>query len=371
MRRAVAMRLAREHSVVIVTEAASLFRSPSAARNATRITGKPMPGSPCTLTPIHLPSRVPLIGGVLNRLNCAILAREIASVADPFLVGERVVFFDSPSQYALVGLLGESRSVYLAIDDRTVTVAGEDIPGEKDAERQLLAAVDQVICVSSPLAASLHARMPERSDLRIDVVTNGYDEELFTPDVMPPEPAQIADIPRPRVLVAGHVSDRIDWDGIATFAIARPDVAWVFLGPADPGIAARLASLAVESGAVMRVLPPVAHADVPAYVAHADVCAAPYRLNAFTRASSPLKVIEYLGAGAPVVSTRIAALQQFGDVVYWVNEGDGQSYCAAVEAALSKGWASEAQASRTRAVRHHSWHDKSVEIVDIISRKLP
>lgn len=371
MRRAVAMRLARTHSVVIVTEAASLARRPGLVRRAARATGTAAPGAPCELTPLHLPTRVPLVGGALERIDRALLTREFADVADPFGKSGRVVFYDSPSQNSLVGRLGENRSIYLAIDDRTVTVAGEDIPGEKAAERRLLAAVDQVICVSEPLAETLRRRVPERPELRIDVVTNGYDEELFIAEAAPPEPVALADVPRPRILVAGHVSDRIDWDGIAAFAAARPDVAFVFLGPADKGMGERIAALAAESGAPMRLLPPVAHATVPAFVAHADVCAAPYHLNAFTRASSPLKVVEYLGAGAPVVTTRIAALEPFGDVVYPVEEGDGDSYRRAVEAALADGRAAQARARRVAAAAPHSWSRKAAEVVRLVTGEAP
>lgn len=316
--------------------------------------------------PLHLPSRAPLIGRALERANQALLARDLSAVADAHCEGERIVFFDSPSQHALVGRLGESRSVYLAIDDRTVTVAGEDIPGEKDAEHRLLAKVDQVICVSAPLAETLRARVPERPNLAIDIVTNGYDEDLFAPGAVYPEPVELATVPPPRILVAGHVSERIDWGGIAAFAAARPDIAWVFLGPADPGMAARVAAIAEESGASMRVLPSVPHAEVPAYVAHSDICAAPYRLNAFTRASSPLKVIEYLGAGAPVVSTHVDALKEFNDVVYWIAEGDGRSYRVAIEAALAEGHMAHLRTSRVGAVSSHTWTKKAEKIVATI-----
>jgi teichuronic acid biosynthesis glycosyltransferase TuaH len=42
---------------------------------------------------------------------------------------------------------------------------------------------------------------------------------------------------------------------------------------------------------------------VPSYLAAADVGITPYTASAFNRASFPLKTLEYLGAGLPVVST--------------------------------------------------------------------
>jgi teichuronic acid biosynthesis glycosyltransferase TuaH len=46
---------------------------------------------------------------------------------------------------------------------------------------------------------------------------------------------------------------------------------------------------------------------VPSYLAVIDVGITPYRDTAFNRASFPLKTLEYLGAGRPVVTTDLPA----------------------------------------------------------------
>lgn len=367
MRRALAQRLSVSHSVVVVTEAVSVVRDPLAFVRAGRLEGRPIPGQRCELRPVYLPARLPLVGRLLDKVNHSLLTRELAALADPWRDGDRVVFFDSPSQFSLVGGLGESRSVYLCIDDRTVTVTGEDIAGEKIAERRLLRSVDQVICVSQPLADVLRSRVPERPDLRIDVVSNGYNEHLFRSDAILPEPVELASIPRPRVLVVGHVSDRIDWKGIEAFARRRPKVAWIFLGPADAGMAERIAAIGAATGTTLRLQAPVPLAAVPAWLMHADVCAAPYSLNSFTRTSSPLKVIEYLGAGAPVVTTRVGALAPFSEAVQWLDEGDGASYEEAIDAALSEARSPAALTRRAAAVASHTWSHKAHEVTKLLS----
>ena len=362
MRRAVAAHLCRTDSVVVVSEAISIIRSPFKAPMSRRATGRLTQGAIVKYQPPHWPARVPLLGPWLQRLNERQLCEELLSIAGQLPSGRRIVFYDSPSQHPLVGRLGESLSVYLAIDDRTVTVTGEEIVGERAAELRLLKSVDQVICVSAPLAEVLRSRASDRPDLRIDVLTNGYDDELFSPDAAPREPLALTDVPRPRILVAGHVSDRIDWTGISRCAARRPDVAWVFVGPDDAGMTEQIAAIRAESGADLRLFPPVVHAEIPAWIAHADVCASPYRLNSFTRASSPLKVVEYLGAGAPTITTHVSALEPFSEVVHWLEEGDGNSYQLALERALAEGRSAEKRAARTAAVRPHSWARKSEEL---------
>jgi glycosyltransferase involved in cell wall biosynthesis len=146
------------------------------------------------------------------------------------------------------------------------------------------------------------------------------------------------DIPRPVILVAGHVSERIDWDGIRAASQARPEWTWLFVGPADPGLPEKIAAFgrACAFGTFSKSSPflwkaPVAVEQMPALIAHCDACAVPYRLNSFTFASSPLKAIEYLAMGSPVLSTRIPALRHCGAAIQWAEQGDGESYARALD----------------------------------------
>lgn len=366
MRRALACRLAEQFPVVVVTEALSLLRERERSSLAERVRTRTDLPRLREYTPIHYPERLPLLGRWLKAYGARSLRSELDLVLAPFASGRRVVCYDSPGQYSLVGTLGEDLSVYLAVDDRTVTVWGEPIPGEQEAERQLLARVDRVVCVSEPLAAKLRARVPGKRDLPIDVLTNGYDDRLFAPDWAWDEPGDLAEVPRPRILVAGHVSERIDWDGIAAAAALRPLWSWVFVGPADDGMASRIASIEAATGARMVLRPPVPHEAVAAWIAHCDACAVPYRLNDFTSASSPLKAIEYLGAGAPVLSTEVPSLANFSDAIAWVWEGDGMKYVEALEVLTEQGRSAKAVERRRSSVRNETWAQKARSFCQLI-----
>jgi Glycosyl transferases group 1 len=366
MRRALAYRLAEQFPVVVVTEALSLLRERKRPSLAERIRTRTDLPYLREFTPIHYPERLPLLGRGLKAYNRRLLRSELDSVLAAFGTARRVVCYDSPHQYPLVGTLGEDRSVYIAIDDRTVTVWGEPIAGEQEAERQLLARVDRVVCVSELLAATLRARTPAGRDLQIDVLNNGYNERLFDPMLAWDEPTGLAEVVRPRILVTGHVSERIDWDGIAAAAALRRTWSWVFVGPADQGMAERITGIQAATGARMFLFPPVPYETVPAWIEHCEVCAVPYRLNDFTRASSPLKAIEYLGAGAPVLSTEIPSLSIFGDAIVWVREGVGTSYVVALDALAAKGRSGEAIKQRRSSVRNETWDYKAQHFCELL-----
>jgi len=356
--RALAYRLAEQFPVVVVTRGLSLLRERKRPSLVERIGTRTDLPYLREYTPIHYPERLPLLGRWLKAYGQKLLHSELDRVLAPFSLARRIVCYDSPSQYPLVGTLGEDLSVYLAIDDRTVTVWGEPIPGEQEAEQELLARVDRVVCVSEPLAATLRARASGKRDLPIDVLTNGYDERLFDPHREWDEPVGLAKVPRPRILVTGHVSERIDWDGIAAAAALGPNWSWVFVGPTDDGMAKRIANIAAATGARMFLHSSVPHENVPAWIAHCDACAVPYRLNDFTRASSPLKAIEYLGAGAPVLSTQIPSLSIFGNSIAWVRQGEGTSYVAALEVLAEQGRSGAVVERRRSSVRNETWAHK-------------
>jgi glycosyltransferase involved in cell wall biosynthesis len=268
----------------------------------------------------------------------------------------RVVCYDSPTQHHLPGKLGEETSIYLAIDDRTLTVTGEPINGELEAEKRLLCKVHKIVCVSERLAKVLRSRVPPGRNLPIFVLPNGYDERTFDPRRNDIEPSGLAHVPKPRILVAGHISDRIDWDGIMRTSKLHPQCTWVFVGPADQGLPEKIQR---DLGVRGYYHPPIPLTEVPAWIQNCDVCAVPYRLNSFTLASSPLKAIEYLAMGAPVLSTRIPALQSYGDVIQWVDEGCGESYAQGLDKTLAEKTDPGRTNARRLAVSNDSWARKA------------
>ena len=350
MRRALAERLAEDNFVVIVDHGASVLRDRSIPSFERRRKPLGNSGNSWLYRPLHFPEQVPGVGRTVRLLNQCLVQRELNQLMPKGRL--RVVCYDSPSQCELVRLIHGDLSVYLAIDDRTLTVAGVPIKGELEAEKKLLERVDKVICVSQTLAETLRSRMPSYPSKPVHVLRNGYDERLFDPQRNYHEPHALKGIPRPRILVSGHISDRIDWNGICEASLLRPEWTWIILGPTDEGIKEKN-SLAFGQRAIWH--PQVALTDVPAWISYSDACAVPYRLNAFTLASYPLKAIEYLAMGVPLLSTRVPSLQHYKDAVLWVDEGDAGAYAGALDRCLTLEAVSSRREARRRAVKEDPW----------------
>jgi glycosyltransferase involved in cell wall biosynthesis len=57
----------------------------------------------------------------------------------------------------------------------------------------------------------------------------------------------------------------------------------------------------------------VPHADIPRYIAAADICVAPFDNNEITRCKSPLKIVEYMASGKPVVASDVGEVRNMLD----------------------------------------------------------
>ena len=112
------------------------------------------------------------------------------------------------------------------------------------------------------------------------------------------------DLPQPVVGLIGQLSDRIDLSVLN--AIADAGFSLLIVGPLDPRWEPQRFKELVNRSHVCYTGPAPAEA-VPSYLAAIDIGITPYRDTPFNRASFPLKTLEYLGAGVPVVSTDIPA----------------------------------------------------------------
>jgi glycosyltransferase involved in cell wall biosynthesis len=89
----------------------------------------------------------------------------------------------------------------------------------------------------------------------------------------------------------------------------------------------------------------------------------PYRQDAFTDTVFPVKLVEYLAAGKPIVSTPIAAVREFSDVV--AVGADPDSFAQAVVVAA----AGDSDAERERRIdraRPFSWERRMDQLQDAV-----
>lgn len=118
-------------------------------------------------------------------------------------------------------------------------------------------------------------------------------------------PVELQGLPRPIVGYTGSISERIDCGLIASLAASLPKGCIVMIGPdtlteADRPTASRIHYLGLRR-----------HEELPAFVQHFDVALIPFRITEATLRLNPVKTLEYLAAGVPVVSTALPDVEKF------------------------------------------------------------
>ncbi len=142
-------------------------------------------------------------------------------------------------------------------------------------------------------------------------------------------PAQAA-IPHPRLGFYGVIDERFDTALAAALADAHPEWQLVLVGPI----------LKIDHGELpqrpnIHYLGQQPYQALPDLLAGWDVCLLPFALNEATRFISPTKVLEYMAAELPIVSTPINdVVRPYGHVVA-IADGP-REFVAACEAALAQ-----------------------------------
>lgn len=180
-------------------------------------------------------------------------------------------------------------------------------------------------------------------------IGNGFDAALFGHEPVP-VPPDLAAIPHPRIgYVGALITLRLDLTLLTALAMARPTCNFVLVGNEDESFAT----------SNLHSLPNVfflghKHTyDVPAYLHHFDVCINPQKLNDITRSNFPLKILEYLAAGKPVVATTTNTMTEVFSGYTYLATGTAQ-YLTQIETALAEDSAHKAQ-ERTAFVEQFSW----------------
>ncbi|MBX9247082.1 glycosyltransferase, partial [Actinotalea ferrariae] len=256
---------------------------------------------------------------------------------------------------AALGVLG-GRQVLLVKDDYVAGAAliGQD-PRALEAELAGAVAASAAVVTVSPV---LRDRL-RRFDVEAHVIPAGC--TVGTDPVRRGAPQGRA----PRAVLLGGVSPRVRPDLLRAVLDAGCELVVVgALARTFPEGEQRSAVEAVLADARVDWRGPLPPDEVAAVLAGCDVGLVPYDSSSFNQASFPLKVLEYLAAGLPVVSTPLPAIDWLGSDHVRVRD-DVAPFAAAVVAAA--GEADEALREACRAfAAGHTWTRRAEQWWDVL-----
>lgn len=256
----------------------------------------------------------------------------------------------------VMGRCGEQQRVYWAQDDFVglAPLVSQQPEAYARADEALAAAAGVIIAANPSVAESLRARGHAAR-----LIPFGCDYELFGTPVVP---AQEVRLRAPMAVFMGHLGDRIDLDILESVAAAEINL--LVVGPFHPHTDAERFS-AVLGRPNVQWVGAKDFEELPRYLAHADVGILPYTFSRFNIGSFPLKTLEYLAAGLPVVATGLPAIEWL-DTEHIDTANGPADFTRAVQSRLAKGRDAVGDAARRNFAAGHSWAARADEFADAL-----
>jgi len=244
--------------------------------------------------------------------------------------------------------------VYDCVDDHAAQAGVDRNPKRVQTEEQLILGRANLVTVTSERLFQQKSGANSNTHL----VVNAGDTKAYA---SPPSTSWPFSFP-PDGPVIGSVgaldSYKYDFDLLHTIASRHTDWNFVLIGAPLVRHDSREAGVSftrLQQLPNIHALGPMERQEVPALVAHFDICVIPYRANEYNRASFPLKFWEFMASGKPIVVSGLPELQPYEELVSFAESTE--DFEAAITASLQG--PDVHQQKRRILARDHSWQSRA------------
>jgi len=283
--------------------------------------------------------------------NDAILRKTIQRKVGELKFRDIIVCSFTPLVSGVVGTLGETSSHYFCVDDYSqFDGAYESV---RMLEEEILKKVDSCFAVSEPLVQTRIAKHGENHFL-----PQGVDTDHFRPLEEPPPP-DLASVKKPIVGFFGQLASYVDIDLIVRCANAYPKVSFVIIGRPMVDVSG------LSQAPNIVYVGEVPYEVLPRYARVFDVGLNPRIVNELTKAMNPMKVMEYLSLGIPIVSTESPEVRKFGDLI---NVAESSEHFIELVGTALADKSLERRRARRQLADRFSWNAVTAQVSDVIER---
>ncbi|MCR9527640.1 glycosyltransferase [Vibrio alginolyticus] len=232
--------------------------------------------------------------------------------------------------------------IYYCGDDFSA-LAGVDHDTVTKHERTLVNAANVIFTASETLST----KFPSHKTVTLP---HGVNVSLFSEPA--PKAKDLPDNGRKVLGFYGSLSEWLDYDLIAQVADQAPDWDLVFIGPNE------FSDNPLPQRCNVYYLGPRAHHTLPSYSQHWDASWLPFVDNAQIKACNPLKLLEYLATGTPVISTSFPALMPYKHMLHIVQ--NVEDVCASLDHLIPP------PANSKQYVQQQSWEARANQVEKLV-----
>lgn len=240
--------------------------------------------------------------------------------------GEKIdlLFVDQPRLAGIEDILHPKTMIYRPTDLYSELLMDTSI---LSAEATLAEKASGWIVTSHLILDHLRSIASDTDEKPHLVTENGVDYDHFS--VPQPEPEDLAAIPCPRLIYAGALDHRFDFDLVEQVAAGNPRLSLIIIGPVPKQYGKRL------RGENIYRLGARAYRSIPAYFQHCDLGVLPLNDHPSNEARSPMKLYEYAASGLPVITTETREIKSRNEPFVFISPtGDHRRFSDLVDTAL-------------------------------------
>ncbi len=293
---------------------------------------------------------VPFPGVALfDELNRRWLIRQLRGYLDECSDSPWILWIGAPNLLAaaLVEECDPHLVVYDCMDRYAAFHAGRARTHIERTEQVVIERADVIFTTSVTLYRSFCKR-----NAHVVLAPNGIDFAPFCHRQSNDCPAWLAELRRPVIGFHGTLGSWLDYELLARLLEKHPQWSFAFVGPIHTSAAANLMK---RNNAFYQ--PEVPYSELPRHSAHFDVATIPFKLNELTQSVHPIKALEYLALGLPVVSRPLPDLLSYEPLIQFAHDEAEWSEKLTI-ASLSQARAADVAQSRRDAVESQSWDDR-------------
>lgn len=292
--------------------------------------------------------------------NLNVLKPKVNSISEIYDILERLkidfvklAWFNSPSFIDLLNDFSAESIIYDCFDKQLLSKSvASDI---KQKEKELLNKADLVLTEGSSL---YEAKSKFSSNVYCLPSSIDYDHFQQAQNEIA-IPSDIRSIKKPIIGYIGGIDERIDMELLRESSKSMPDYNFVMIGPWT-----KLNDEDLVRKNNIHYLGMKSYEVLPNYLKAFDIAMLPFVLNNTTRYMNPTKILEYMAAGKPIISTPIVDIvRQYGECVRIVNSVE--EFKNAIEKILSIKQIKN-KASYKNILERTSWDKTASEMIDLI-----